>query len=137
MNTHHVLTETYLDTLTTESVDPRYGDLDTLSIPDLVAAMNEAEAQVPVAVRAVLPHISNAIEGISGRLATGGRLFYVGAGTPGRLGVLDASECPPTFSVDPALVQGIIAGGPGAIVEAVEGAEDDDAAGAVRRFRRH
>jgi N-acetylmuramic acid 6-phosphate etherase len=131
VNTHHVLTGTYLDTLTTESVDPRYADLDTLSIPDLVAAMNEAEAQVPLAVRAVLPQINEAIEGISGRLAMGGRLFYVGAGTPGRLGVLDASECPPTFSVDPALVQGVIAGGPGAIVEAVEGAEDDDAAGAA------
>jgi len=131
VNTHPVHTGTYLDNLTTESIDPRYRDLDTLSIPDLVVAMNEAEAEVPRAVRAALPQISNAIEGISGRLALGGRLFYVGAGTPGRLGILDASECPPTFSADPQLVQGIIAGGLGAIIEAVEGAEDDDAAGAV------
>jgi len=131
VDTDPVHTETYLDALTTESVDPRYRDLDALSIPDLVVTMNEAEAQVPRAVRAALPQISSAIEGISGRLALGGRLFYVGAGTPGRLGILDASECPPTFSTDPQLVQGIIAGGPVAIIEAVEGAEDDDAAGAA------
>ena len=92
MDTDPVHTETYLDALTTESVDPRYRDLDALSIPDLVVTMNEAEAQVPRAVRAALPQISSAIEGISGRLALGGRLFYVGAGTPGRIGILDASE---------------------------------------------
>ena len=131
MHTYPVHIGTYLDALTTEAVDPRYGDLDILSVDDLVVAMNEAEADVPRAVRAALPQISKAIEAIYGRLALGGRLFYVGAGTPGRLGVLDASECPPTFSTDPELVQGIIAGGLGAMFKAVEGAEDDERAGAA------
>lgn len=120
-----------LSTLTTESVDPRYGDLDTLDVPALTAAMNEAEAEVPVAVRAALPQITEAIEQIVDRVRAGGRILYVGAGTPGRLGVLDASECPPTFSTDPETVQGIIAGGPAALRDAVEGAEDDTAAGAA------
>lgn len=119
-----------LSTLTTEAIDPRYSRLDAMSIPALVTAMNEAEAEVPVAVQKALPQIAAAIDGICARLATGGRLFYIGAGTPGRLGILDASECPPTFSTDPTLVQGLIAGGPGAIIKAVEGAEDDAAAGA-------
>jgi len=120
-----------LSTLTTESVDPRYGDLDTLDVAALTAAMNEAEAEVPVAVRAALPQITEAIEQIVDRVRAGGRILYVGAGTPGRLGVLDASECPPTFSTDPETVQGIIAGGPAALRDAVEGAEDDTAAGAA------
>lgn len=120
-----------LSTLTTESVDPRYSELDTLDVAALATAMNEAEAQVPVAVRAALPQITAAIEQIVGRLRIGGRLLYVGAGTPGRLGILDASECPPTFSTDPGTVQGIIAGGPAAVRDAVEGAEDDTAAGAA------
>ncbi len=120
-----------LSTLTTESVDPRYSDLDTLDVAALTAAMNEAEAEVPVAVRAALPQITEAIEQIVDRVRAGGRILYVGAGTPGRLGVLDASECPPTFSTDPETVQGIIAGGPAALRDAVEGAEDDTAAGAA------
>ena len=120
-----------LSTLTTESVDPRYSDLDTLDVAALAAAMNEAEAEVPVAVRAALPQITEAIEQIVDRVRAGGRILYVGAGTPGRLGVLDASECPPTFSTDPETVQGIIAGGPAALRDAVEGAEDDTAAGAA------
>lgn len=120
-----------LSTLTTESVDPRYGDLDTLDVAALTAAMNEAEAEVPVAVRAALPQITEAVEQIVDRVRAGGRILYVGAGTPGRLGVLDASECPPTFSTDPETVQGIIAGGPAALRDAVEGAEDDTAAGAA------
>lgn len=120
-----------LSTLTTESVDPRYSDLDTLDVAALTAAMNEAEAEVPVAVRAALPQITEAVEQIVDRVRAGGRILYVGAGTPGRLGVLDASECPPTFSTDPETVQGIIAGGPAALRDAVEGAEDDTAAGAA------
>lgn len=120
-----------LSTLTTEFVDPRYSDLDTLDVAALTAAMNEAEAEVPVAVRAALPQITEAIEQIVDRVRAGGRILYVGAGTPGRLGVLDASECPPTFSTDPETVQGIIAGGPAALRDAVEGAEDDTAAGAA------
>ncbi len=120
-----------LSTLTTESVDPRYGDLDTLDVAALTAAMNEAEAEVPVAVRAALPQITEAIEQIVDRVRAGGRILYIGAGTPGRLGVLDASECPPTFSTAPETVQGIIAGGPAALRDAVEGAEDDTAAGAT------
>lgn len=120
-----------LSTLTTESVDPRYSDLDTLDVAALAAAMNEAEAEVPVAVRAALPQITEAVEQIVDRVRAGGRILYVGAGTPGRLGVLDASECPPTFSTDPETVQGIIAGGPAALRDAVEGAEDDTAAGAA------
>ena len=123
--------EINLSTLTTESVDPRYSDLDTLDVAALTAAMNEAEAEVPVAVRAALPQITEAIEQIVDRVRAGGRILYVGAGTPGRLGVLDASECPPTFSTDPETVQGIIAGGPAALRDAVEGAEDDTAAGAA------
>ncbi|MBF0721086.1 N-acetylmuramic acid 6-phosphate etherase [Sanguibacter inulinus] len=120
-----------LSTLTTESLDPRYSDLDTLDVAALTAAMNDAEAEVPVAVRAALPQITEAIEQIVDRVRAGGRILYVGAGTPGRLGVLDASECPPTFSTDPETVQGIIAGGPAALRDAVEGAEDDTAAGAA------
>lgn len=120
-----------LSTLTTESVDPRYDALDTLDVGALAVAMNEAEAEVPRAVRAALPQITVAIEQVVTRLQAGGRLIYVGAGTPGRLGILDASECPPTFSTDPQTVQGIIAGGPAAVRDAVEGAEDDTVAGAA------
>lgn len=114
---------------TTESIDPRYANLDQFSTADMVAAMNEAEAEVPRAINAVSPAIASAIDDIAPRMAAGGRLIYVGAGTPGRLGVLDASECPPTFSADPRQVIGLIAGGQVALTTAVEGAEDDRAAG--------
>ncbi|WP_404311574.1 N-acetylmuramic acid 6-phosphate etherase [Agrococcus terreus] len=120
-----------LDSLTTEAMDPRFADLDTLEIGELAALMNEADAEVPRAVRAALPQIVPALEAASERMLSGGRLVYVGAGTPGRIGVLDASECPPTFSSPPEQVFAIIAGGPAAIVDAVEGAEDDAAAGAA------
>lgn len=121
--------ELELKAFTTESVDPRYSDLDRMSTGEIVGAMNEAEMEVPLAVRRALPQISAAIDAISEGMESGGRLFYVGAGTPGRLGVLDASECPPTFSIDPDRVVGIIAGGPDALTTAVEGAEDDRQAG--------
>lgn len=120
-----------LGDLLTEQVDERYAGLDTASVAQLAAVMNDADATVPNAVRAVLPQIVPAIEGIADRLAAGGRLLYVGAGTAGRMGVLDASECPPTFSTPPDLVRAVIAGGPEALLASKEGVEDDEAAGAA------
>ncbi|MDR1386438.1 MAG: N-acetylmuramic acid 6-phosphate etherase [Propionibacteriaceae bacterium] len=121
-------TETLAD-LTTEAADPRWHDLDTLSVADLAQVMNQADASVPGAVRAALPEIVAAIDATVERMAAGGRLIYVGAGTPGRLAILDASECPPTFSTPPEQVTAVMAGGLEAVVNAVEGAEDDAAAG--------
>jgi N-acetylmuramic acid 6-phosphate etherase len=118
-----------LASLSTEIADPRYGSLDTASVEELATAMNTADAGVPAAVGRALPQIVPAIEAIADRMTSGGRLLYVGAGTPGRLGVLDASECPPTFGTDPSLVVGIIAGGRDAILTAQEGSEDDTDAG--------
>lgn len=114
---------------TTEMADPRYADIDLLETTEMVRVMNEADAEVSRAVKRASASIVEAIDAISAQLARGGRLIYVGAGTAGRMGVLDASECPPTFSTDPSLVVGIIAGGPGALTTAVEGAEDDYEAG--------
>ncbi|GAB3574807.1 N-acetylmuramic acid 6-phosphate etherase [Leifsonia lichenia] len=119
-----------LSTLTTEAVVDDERDLDTLSTSDLVALMNNHDESVPPAVAAVLPTIAASIDDIADRMREGGRLIYIGAGTPGRLGIVDASECPPTFNVDPSLVVGIIAGGDGAIRTAVENAEDDPQGGA-------
>lgn len=118
-----------LDALATESVDPRYADIDQLSVAELASLMNEADAEVPAAVRRALPQIVPAIEAVVDRMRRGGRLIYIGAGTSGRLGVLDASEIPPTFSAAPGQVQAIIAGGRQATWAAVEGAEDDEDAG--------
>lgn len=120
-----------LDALTTESADPRFAEIDRLAIAELAALMNDADHEVPAAVRAALPLIVPALEAAAERMQAGGRLIYVGAGTPGRIGVLDASECPPTFSSPPEQVFAIMAGGPAAIVDAVEGAEDDAPAGAA------
>ncbi|GAA4962964.1 N-acetylmuramic acid 6-phosphate etherase [Nonomuraea thailandensis] len=120
-----------LSELTTESADPRFAHIDTMSVGDLAATMNAADATVPTAVAAALPSITAAIEATAARMEAGGRLVYVGAGTPGRLGVLDASECPPTFSTPPEQVFAIIAGGRSAIVSPCEGAEDDEEAGAA------
>lgn len=117
-----------LGELTTEAADPRYQRIDTLNVAELADLMNEADQTVPLAVRQAFPQLIPAIEAISERMAQGGRLIYVGAGTPGRIGVLDASEITPTFSA-PGKVLAIIAGGESAIVNATEGAEDDDAAG--------
>lgn len=116
--------------LTTEEVDPRYEFIDRMSVAELAQLMNEADAAVPGAVAAALPSIVTALEATSARMKAGGRLIYVGAGTPGRIGVLDASECPPTFGTAPDRVFAIIAGGTGAIVSPMEGAEDDAVAGA-------
>ncbi|MFF3862309.1 N-acetylmuramic acid 6-phosphate etherase [Streptomyces sp. NPDC002209] len=113
-----------LDTLTTEAFRPELAEIDRLSTLEIARTMNAEDAGVPAAVAAQLPHIAAAIDAIALRMARGGRLVYAGAGTAGRMGVLDASECPPTFNTDPAQVVGLIAGGPTAMVEAVEGAED-------------
>jgi N-acetylmuramic acid 6-phosphate etherase len=110
--------------LATEQRNPRTLDLDTLGIPELLARINAEDRTVPEAVARELPWIERAVECVVASFKAGGRLIYVGAGTSGRLGVLDASECPPTFGSDPAQVVGVIAGGPGALVRAVEGAED-------------
>jgi len=120
-----------LERLESEAADHAGRDLDRLGTADLAAMMNAADATVPALVGQVLPQITAAIDAIAAGLEAGGRLIYVGAGTPGRLGVLDASECPPTFDTPAGQVQGHIAGGPVAITDAVEGAEDDDAAGAA------
>jgi N-acetylmuramic acid 6-phosphate etherase len=120
-----------LSELTTETADPRFSGIDAMSVGELAATMNAADASVPGAVASALPSITEAIEAAAARMEAGGRLVYVGAGTPGRLGVLDASECPPTFSTPPEQVFAIIAGGESAIVSPCEGAEDDEAAGAA------
>lgn len=120
-----------LDRLESEAADSGGRDLDRLGTVELAAMMNAADATVPALVGHALPQITAAIDAIAAGLAAGGRLIYVGAGTPGRLGVLDASECPPTFDSPADQVQGHIAGGPVAVTDAIEGAEDDDAAGAA------
>lgn len=100
-------------------------DIDLLSTIDMVRKMNEEDQIVAKVVGDEAPNIAMAVDIIAKSFLKGGRLFYFGAGTSGRLGILDASECPPTFSVDPSMVQGIIAGGPKAILHAAEGAEDN------------
>lgn len=110
--------------LATEQRNPRTLDLDALDVPGILARISAEDRTVPDAVARELPHIARAVELVLASFREGGRLLYVGAGTSGRLGVLDASECPPTFGSDPEMVQGIIAGGYGALVRAVEGAED-------------
>ncbi len=114
----------------TERRNDRARDLDLLPTADLLGLMNDEDARVPAAVRACVDEIARAVDGIAARLRAGGRLVYLGAGTSGRLGVLDASEAPPTFGVAPSLVVGLIAGGDDALRRAIEGAEDDAAAGA-------
>ncbi|MFE4952754.1 N-acetylmuramic acid 6-phosphate etherase [Streptomyces sp. NPDC056653] len=113
-----------LATLTTEAFRPELAEIDRLDTLEIARIMNGEDRTVPTAVAARLPEIAAAIDGTAARMARGGRLIYAGAGTPGRLGILDASECPPTFNTDPSEVIGLIAGGPSAIVTAVEGAED-------------
>jgi N-acetylmuramic acid 6-phosphate etherase len=114
----------------TEQENPRTRDMGSLPTLDVVRLINDEDAGVATAVQRVLPDVARAIEGIAARLERGGRLIHVGTGTSGRLGVLDASECPPTFGVSPDLVQGLIAGGYDACYRAVEASEDDRAAGA-------
>lgn len=115
--------------LRTEQVDAKFALLDVMTVPELLEVMNESDSEVPKAVAKVLPVIGSAIEDIVERMMQGGRLIYMGAGTSGRLGVLDAAECGPTFSVSPDEVVAFIAGGSTALRQAVEGAEDDPVAG--------
>lgn len=111
----------------TEQTNPATEGLDRMATIDAARAMNAEDRRVAEAVEAVLPAVAEAVDRIAERLRAGGRLFYVGTGTSGRLGVLDASECPPTFGVPPDLVQGVIAGGYDACHRAVEASEDDEA----------
>ena len=119
------------DQLLTESRNPRSEAIDTLSSGEIVALINAEDATVVEAVRAESEAIAQAIDWTADRFQQGGRLIYVGAGTSGRLGVLDASECPPTFGTPPEMVVGLIAGGPSALTRAIEGAEDDPDRGAA------
>ncbi len=123
--------------LATEQRNPRTMDLDRLSTVDVLTRINDEDRTVADVVRGEIAHIAAAVEIAVASLSAGGRILYVGAGTSGRLGVLDASECPPTFGTPPEWVQGIIAGGYGALLQAVEGAEDkaDDGAEQMRRAR--
>lgn len=114
-----------LENLTTEGRNPASENLDSLSPLDIVRLINSEDAKVADAVGREAEPIAEAIEVIAHRLQHGGRLIYVGAGTSGRLGILDAAECPPTFNSDPSKVLGLIAGGPSAMLKAVEGAEDN------------
>ncbi|HET6891977.1 MAG TPA: N-acetylmuramic acid 6-phosphate etherase [Pyrinomonadaceae bacterium] len=109
----------------TEQENARSANLSSLPMPEIVNLMNAEDAQVAAAVAEVLPQVVKAVAGVVERLKEGGRLFYIGTGTSGRLGVLDAAECPPTFGVSPELVQAIIAGGYEACYRAVEASEDD------------
>jgi N-acetylmuramic acid 6-phosphate etherase len=118
-----------LSQLTTEARNPATENLDALSTTDLVRAVHVADGEAVAAVERELPRIASAIDAIVVRLESGGRLFYLGAGTSGRLGVLDASECPPTYNTPPEMVQGLIAGGDIALRRSVERAEDDEAQG--------
>ena len=113
-----------LSTLITEQRNPNSMHVDSLSALEIVQLMNEEDKQVPLAIEKCLPQIAQAVECIVAAFQQGGRLVYIGAGTSGRLGVLDASECPPTFGVSPEMVKGIIAGGERALRHPIEGAED-------------
>lgn len=114
-----------LSQLSTEQRNPQSQHIDELETIDILRVINKEDKTIPLAVEKILPDIAKAVELITSRLGRGGRLFYIGAGTSGRLGILDAVECPPTYGTSPELVQGIIAGGTPAIFRAQEGAEDD------------
>ncbi|ENT4819975.1 TPA: N-acetylmuramic acid 6-phosphate etherase [Citrobacter farmeri] len=114
-----------LGALVSETRNPQTMDLDALTTLELVHRFNQQDTLVAEAVKATLPDVASAVDAAAEALKSGGRIIYMGAGTSGRLGVLDASECPPTFGVPHGLVVGLIAGGPGALLKAVEGAEDN------------
>ena len=115
--------------LSTEKPNPATASIDKMSTLDMLAAINEEDAGVAIAVRSALPEIARAVDTVAQSLRGGGRLFYVGAGTSGRLGILDAVECVPTFGASPEQVQGLLAGGQEAVFRAVEGAEDSEETG--------
>jgi N-acetylmuramic acid 6-phosphate etherase len=121
---HHPELRAELEQLATEAFRPELSGIDRLPTLEIARLMNGEDATVPAAVAERLPEIAAAIDSVAARMARGGRLVYAGAGTAGRLGVLDASECPPTFNTAPGQVTGVIAGGPEAMVSPVEGAED-------------
>jgi N-acetylmuramic acid 6-phosphate etherase len=120
-----------LASLTTEARNPHSTNIDRLPTLEMLTLINDEDRSVPLAVAKELPQIARAVDEIAARFERGGRLFYIGAGTSGRLGVLDASECPPTFSVPPTLVQGLIAGGDSALRKSSERAEDSGEQGAI------
>ena len=129
MQDHALMSE--LEGLVSEGRKPRTMDIDLLPAVEILHRMNDEDRLVPEAVGRVLPQIAAAVDRIVAAFDMGGRLVYVGAGTSGRLGVLDASECPPTFGVAAGMVIGLIAGGPKALTTSIEGAEDDPEAGAA------
>ncbi len=131
MKTEPTALRTQTHALTTEAINPEMADFDALDTETRLRLMNAADAEVAAAVALEIPHITRAVQRAAASLRAGGRLIYLGAGTSGRLGVLDAAECPPTFGVLPGMVVGLIAGGPGAMFQAVEGAEDDPDLGAA------
>ncbi|RLL67454.1 N-acetylmuramic acid 6-phosphate etherase [Streptomyces sp. Z26] len=122
-SSYHAL-RSQLDSMTTEAFRSELSEIDRLPTLEIAKIMNGEDATVPTAVASALPRIADAIDAIAARMARGGRLVYAGAGTAGRMGLLDASECPPTFNTGPDEVMGLIAGGPSAMVKSVEGAED-------------
>lgn len=119
-----------LSDIETEQKNELTNNIDLLTTVEVLQLMNDEDKKVAGAVEKELPHIAEAVKIIYEKIADGGRLIYIGCGTSGRLGILDAVECPPTFGVEPELIQGLIAGGRGAIIKAVEGAEDNPKLGA-------
>ena len=113
--------ETILNALETEQVNPNSRNIDQMDTLSLLKVINHEDQTVAAAVQKVLPQVTEMVDNIHIRMMNGGRVIYIGAGTSGRLGVLDASECPPTYGVEPTLIQGIIAGGYGALLKAKEG----------------
>lgn len=120
-----------LSKLATEQRNPRTQNIDEMATRDMLRLINDEDGLVPFAVGRILPKVAKAVDAIAAALANGGRLFYIGAGTSGRLGILDAVECPPTYRTSPDQIIGLIAGGTPAIFKAKEGAEDDPALGAA------
>ena len=125
------MTSPKVEALTTEAINPDLADIDAFDTETRLRLMNAQDAEIAAAVALEIPHITRAVQRAAASLRAGGRLIYLGAGTSGRLGVLDAAECPPTFGVPPGLVVGLLAGGPSAMFQAVEGAEDDPDLGAA------
>ena len=123
------LTQDMLEGFTTEGRNERSTNIDQASTREILSIINAEDKTVPFAVERELDHIAALVDDVVTSFRAGGRLFYIGAGTSGRLGVLDASECPPTYGVPPTMVQGIIAGGREALVRSIEGAEDDHESG--------
>ncbi|KGD70366.1 N-acetylmuramic acid-6-phosphate etherase [Tatumella morbirosei] len=120
-----------LNKMITEGRNPASDTIDQLTTEQMLTVINQEDQKVALAVEAILPQIARAVDAITAAFAAGGRLIYCGAGTSGRLGILDASECPPTFGSPPEQVQGLIAGGHRAILQAVENAEDNCQQGAI------